>query len=578
MAAVELTRRQWLWATLLAGCAKKPSLPVGLSGGICGPSDLRGHAIRDGGKNKGEAQPTFTWSTEVAILGGGVSGLSAAWTLRRAGFEDFLLLELEDEAGGTSRPGHSPVSPHPWGAHYLPVPTQEQKATCALLSELGVLQGFDAAGRAQCAEEALCRAPQERIFYKGRWYEGLYLRAGASAEDLRQFDRFHEEVGNWVSARGQDGRRAFTLPQCQGDRSVGAVLDGLSFADWLRQRGLVSSRLRFYTDYACRDDFGVPLGETSAWAGIHYFAARLQKPTDRSPEVLTWPEGNGWLVQRLARPLGDRLRTGCVVLDVRPLPEGGVEVRFLRHPPSAAGQPTGGPVLGALRARHVVFALPTFLRPHLIAPLRAAFASGPIPGHSFLRQFQYTPWLVANLTLRRAASPPVAFGPAAMLGPKQMPGYPLCWDNVLVESPSLGYVVATHQREPAPPADGIPRTVYTYYLPLGSEPPVAARERLFKTPWSTWCRTILDDLGRADPDLEQRVERIDIFRFGHAMVRPTPGLFSGPALAQAALPMGPIHFAHTDLAGMALFEEAQHAGVRAAQAILDERGQKYEAL
>ena len=26
------------------------------------------------------------------------------------------------------------------------------------------------------------RDPQERIFYKGRWYEGLYLSAGASAE------------------------------------------------------------------------------------------------------------------------------------------------------------------------------------------------------------------------------------------------------------------------------------------------------------------------------------------------------------------------------------------------------------
>jgi hypothetical protein len=37
-------------------------------------------------------------------------------------------------------------------------------------------------------------------------------------------------------------------------------------------------------------------------------------------------------------------------------------------------------------------------------------------------------------------------------------------------------------------------------------------------------------------------------------------------------PEGGVHFAHADSAGLPLFEEAQDAGVRAAEAILAARG------
>ncbi len=55
------------------------------------------------------------------------------------------------------------------------------------------------------------------------------------------------------------------------------------------------------------------------------------------------------------------------------------------------------------------------------------------------------------------------------------------------------------------------------------------------------------------------------------MVRPTPGLLRGGTLELARAPLGRLHFANTDLSGMALFEEAQAWGVRAAEAILAAR-------
>jgi hypothetical protein len=59
-------------------------------------------------------------------------------------------------------------------------------------------------------------------------------------------------------------------------------------------------------------------------------------------------------------------------------------------------------------------------------------------------------------------------------------------------------------------------------------------------------------------------------RWGHAMIRPRPGFIWSGARIQAQLPFRGIHFAHTDLSGIALFEEALDHGVRAAQEVLHE--------
>ena len=52
------------------------------------------------------------------------------------------------------------------------------------------------------------------------------------------------------------------------------------------------------------------------------------------------------------------------------------------------------------------------------------------------------------------------------------------------------------------------------------------------------------------------------------MIRPTLGLIWGASRQEARKPLGNVHFAHTDLSGAALFEEAHAHGVRAAEEIL----------
>jgi len=243
---------------------------------------------------------------------------------RKAGFDDFLVLELERAAGGTARSENTGVVPHPWGAHYLPAPLKDNRALIALLDEMGLIEGRDADGEPLIVEEALVRDPHERLFYRGEWYDGLYLQTGASADDLAQHDRFMQEVDRWIGWRDGRGRRAFAVPIAAGsDDPEVTALDHITMAAWLDKRGLTSSRLRWLVNYACRDDYGATLEDTSAWAGLFYFAARRRIPGAEPQPYLTWPEGNGKLVAHLASAVGPRLRTGLAVAEIVPVEEAG---------------------------------------------------------------------------------------------------------------------------------------------------------------------------------------------------------------------------------------------------------------
>ncbi len=552
MSRGNLSRRELLAAFLglpaaLAACRRgvRESFP---DGEIVGASDAFGHRLRDGGGSGGggasRVEPgADAWeSAGVVIVGGGIAGLATAWRFLRAGFEDFVLLELEPAAGGTARSGERAggVVPYPWGAHYLPAPLKENRALVELLDEMGVVEGRDEAGEPVVAEQFLCRDPEERLFYRGRWYEGLYLHAGASADDLSQFQAFNAETSAWAGWRDARGRRAFAIPaSASSDDAELAALDRLTMAEWMRGRGYTSPRLRWLVDYACRDDYGMTIEQTSAWAGLFYFASRVGRPGEEAQSLITWPEGNGRLVAHLYEKARARVRLGLAVADIAPRAEGGVDVVALEREGSGAR---------GFRAGQVVFAAPHFLTRHVIRPYR----EGATPAH--VAEFQYGAWMVANLFLRDR--------------PRDAPGsFPLAWDNVLYESPSLGYVVATHQR-------GLDRgaTVFTYYYPLCDEDPRAARTRLLDTDWRGWADITLTDLARAHPDIRAQVERLDVMRWGHAMIRPRPNFIRGGALARASEPFRGIHFAHTDLSGLALFEEAFDHGLRAAEEVLAARG------
>ena len=130
-----------------------------------------------------------------------------------------------------------------------------------------------------------------------------------------------------------------------------------------------------------------------------------------------------------------------------------------------------------------------------------------------------------------------------------------------MESPTLGYVDATHQTL----RSHVDRTVWTFYWALAEGSASQNRRLLLSSDWSYWKEGILHDLERVHPDIRQCVSRIDIMRMGHAMARPTVGSIFSPERRSLAKLHGRLLFADSDLSGFSIFEEAQYRGVVAAE-------------
>lgn len=494
-----------LVAPALIGMSRKA--PRRIVGGFVDDGGAAGHMIRDGA---GATPPSESRRVPILIVGGGMAGLSAGWELDRRGMRDFVILELEQEAGGNARSGQNEISAYPWAAHYVPVPNKETVLVRELFEELGVLRD------GQWEERYLCFSPQERLFLYGEWRAGIDPDYGLDARGRADFKRFDEQIAGFRATK------EFTVPMTLGVKRDSA-LDHVSMAEWLRQNGMMSPAMKWSVDYACRDDYGALASETSAWAGIHYFASRSKE--ERGP--LTWPEGNGWIAKRLIAKLQRHIVAGQVVTRIE---RDGTRWRVTT------------PRMAWI-ADDVIFAAPSFLLPYLMPALK---------GHP--SPLVYSPWLTANLSLDRI--------------PKEKGrGAPPSWDNVIYDSPSLGYVVATHQSL----RSYEDRTVWTYYWSLAEHSPSEGRRLLLRRSWMEWTDLILADLARAHPDIRDCVSRIDIMRMGHAMVRPSVGFLAATAQV-ARLERPGLHLANSDLSGLSLFEEAQYRGVTAARNALRRLG------
>ncbi len=527
-----LNRRDLLAALLgtstlaLGGCSRVSLPPAGM---LLSPDVLIGHKIRD--KNAFSSRAKSRLQKQVVIVGGGIAGLSAAWRLLSLGIDDFVVLEMESVFGGTSRGGEMGDFRFPWGAHYLPTPMKENETLIELLKEMGVVVGVTPAGDPVIAEEFLCRDPQERVFVEGEWIEGLYPAKGASVDDLQQLKEFQGEIDKWISARDRLGRRMFAIPIAAGsDEEEVRLLDSISMATWMDQFGWTSSRLRWLVDYSCRDDYGLTIDQTSAWAGVFYFASRNEKANASSQDVITWPEGNARIVDYLSNTMRDRVEHSHPVIAIEHDPKADDSVRVL------AWDKANGTTF-EFEAERVIYAVPQFVAPYLIRDFSNESRAN-------LSEFRYGAWLVANIELSDR--------------PREN-GFPMCWDNVLYLSNSLGYVVSTHQMG----IDDGP-TVLTWYMPLLHDDAKVSREQLMSMTWSDWADVVMTDLTLAHPDLPLLVTRMDIMRWGHAMIQPRVGFVFNEARENAAKPLGRIHFAGTDLSGVALMEEAFYHGVRAA--------------
>lgn len=540
----------------LVGCEKSgiSDMPENLAGGWVGGQHDAAHAWRDG--KLPEHATGVARSTHTLVIGAGVAGLSAARHLIDAGLDDVIVLDLEAQPGGNARGHDIGGMPCPLGAHYLPLPGPDATEVARWLEAIGLIRHEH--GRWVGDERYLCHSPQERLFVpdgglsasaprgfwaSGQWQDGVVPQVGLQASDEAEYRRFSERIARMQAELG------FAMPTWRRAWSAGLeALDRMSFAQWLNQEGFSSVPLLWLLDYACRDDFGAGLARVSAWAGIHYFASRhgFEWPAQAESHdpVFTWPQGNGWLTQKLAQGLGDRWRPGQLAVSVE---EG-------RH--AVTVQVWDGHLrqMRQWSAKQVILAVPLFVARRLLRRGHAAL-------DALVPHMQYAPWLVSNVLLKE--------------GLRDRSGVAMAWDNVAfthagtapVSTPSLGYVDARHQSL----SQVTGSMLWTHYWALGGQSAAqgqALRSLLLRRPWADWARWVLMDLAQVHPDLPGLVERVDLMRYGHAMSIPVPGVRSHPGLAALQSHQGRLLFAHADLSAYSVFEEAFTHGARAATQVL----------
>ncbi|SMC26464.1 NAD(P)-binding Rossmann-like domain-containing protein [Andreprevotia lacus DSM 23236] len=525
-----MKRRDFLLlsAGMLAGCTLPPRLAIHRYA----PGMAEGHALRD---RKALPAPSAELHTDVLILGSGIAGLTAGWRLAQQGYQDFLLLSGPEPHGNASA-AHLAGTDCPRGAHYLPIPGMAATQVRELLAEMGVIERGAGTPAPYYDERSLVHAPEERLYQNGQWHSGL-LQPG-NADENAQIKRFFALVDQLKQKRGSDGKRIFEIPSALASQDPQwRALDRITFDAWLDREGYTSPQLRWYLDYACRDDFGATSARTSAWAGLHYFCSRDGRAANADNDaVLTWPGG----LNPLARYMQQRIGAA------RALP--GLAARVSERQgkvETLVWQPQQQRML-RIHARRVICAMPLHVAIHVVEGMGALGfdAQTHMPPHA--------PWLVSNFAFDHF--------------PSEAHGVPLAWDNVVYGSRSLGYVVATHQLIRAARPE---QTVFTAYHALADNTPEAARRWLQQASDDDLYQLAATDLAAVYGwKLWQNAAQVEITVRGHAMASPTPGFLSNTGLAALRACDGPIQFAHSDLSGFSIFEEAAWWGDAAARRIL----------
>jgi hypothetical protein len=501
-----------------------------IQGNIVGANSKVGHLI----KNAAGKISTKTLYTTTVIIGGGVSGLSAARYLQQQK-KDFLLLELDKEVGGNSNGGSNHISKYPWGAHYIPLPNNDLTEYLQFLQDCNVITGYDESGLPIYNEYYLCFEPQERLYINGFWQEGLMPDFGVSTDDRYQIKSFLAQMTIFKKAKGTDNKYAFTIPVDESSNDVVFTeLDKFTMKEWLLQKNYTSTYLHWYCNYCCRDDFGTDYSLASAWAGIHYFAARKGKAANAPPQsVITWPQGNAWLANALKMEVANKILTNHLVTNVS-IQNSQIHVQVLDVFKNE---------VNTIIASNCIIATPQFVASHLLGKLSERL-------QLVNKHFIYQPWMVANITINNL---------------HERKGRELSWDNVIYQGKALGYVVATHQHI----EQSQQKKVLTYYLPLSEK--TAKEERLLasKRTFSDWVNIILNDLAPAHENLIACIENIDVWVWGHGMISPHKNFIQSAEKKQMQQNIQhKIFFAHTDLSGVSIFEEAFYQGLKAAKDII----------
>ncbi len=458
------------------------------------------------------AAPEAREHREVVVVGGGLSGLAAAFALRD---RDVVVLEKDAGVGGKMRSGAWQGIAYSKGAAYMTEPTGE---IARLLAELGL-------------EPIVLEEPVNSAFAGGKLYLDCWSDEG--------IDRLpYEPAGRAALKKAFADIRALgegtAVPARDASDEVRA-LDRMTIAKWCKRYGRpeVATVIRPYV----RSCFGGDMGDVSALAALTFPAAEFGP-------IRTVPGGHAAVPARIAERLAaekgaDVVRTGAFVTEVRSTGEGDAATVLVTY-----RMPDGA--MRTIEAKAAIVATGAYVTKHIV--------KGDVPAsrREALDKVTYAAYLVAAVKLAR-------------------PVHRATYDTWFLDAnaPLTDVVVADYVTQGAPdgdegttPAPAPERAhVLTVYAPQGS----GGRGDFLATEPKAYEERLVNELERAFPGVLDALEGVELFAHGHAMHIPYPTYVTDVAPALQAS-FGRIFFAGVDL-DLPCMESAIWSGTEAARGV-----------
>lgn len=371
-------------------------------------------------------------------------------------------------------------------------------------------------------------------------------------------------------------------------------LDSMSYADFLKARGVDPRVTEFLDPYVAAVGLGLGCDAVSAYSAYNFLLPHttgqflelgLGDPSDRS-HLMSLPGGNGGVLRHFVKKLipdaipgnqsslqdvqfnrvnfsaldkpgqAVRMRLSATVMDVRQ--EGAsektetVRVTYLKD-----GK------LHRVRAKGVVMACGQWVNKRIVRDLSSEYISA-------MDFFQHAPMLTLNVAVRNWKYMD-KLGIAAAR-----------WFEGFGWWLSLKRQVLIDGKEPMPLDPNKP-TVFTLYIPFPipgmpvEQQTVAARMKLFNMSYREIEREIREQFTKMfSPygfDPKRDIAGIIANRWGHAYVVPQPGFFFGKNGKKAPKDVirenyGRVAFAHSELSGMQVWPSGAREGERAGKQLL----------
>jgi spermidine dehydrogenase len=295
------------------------------------------HEVRDGQQFD---KPAISAHHDVVIVGGGVSGLSAAYFLRD---RDFLLLEKEPHWGGNAYLEEYQGQAFAAGSAF----DEKDSPSEQLSREIGLIQ-------------LPINSPDPSII-AGKWVPDTW-REGL--EQLPYSDSVRESFKKFRAE----------IKALNPEKNV-RQLDSVPFSNYLK--GYAPEIKQWWDAYGL-SNWGAISDDTSALVG----AGDMQDLTADEDVRRTLPGGNGALARQLATTLepkyGAQMIGDATIVSVDPQ-KAGVNITFVQ-----AGQ------LRTVAAKYVIMATPKFITARLVTSL-------PDAQHEAMMSFRYCPYAVINM-------------------------------------------------------------------------------------------------------------------------------------------------------------------------------------